>query len=68
MGQWFIDDAEYLRLWAWLARAPVEEEDARCPAPGRSDGCEYEVRTRSLSWADSWWPGRPHPTAGWLMP
>src|ERR687897_139762 len=38
MGQWFIDDAEYLRLWAWLARAPVEENDARCPAAGRVAG------------------------------
>jgi hypothetical protein len=28
---WFVDDSAYIRLWAWLARAPVENEDARCP-------------------------------------
>src|SRR6476661_6919019 len=31
MDPWFVDESEYIRLWAWLARAPAEGADARCP-------------------------------------
>ncbi|MBO0699525.1 MAG: hypothetical protein J2P46_14105 [Zavarzinella sp.] len=31
MDPWFVDDDAYIQLWAWLARAPVDGSDARCP-------------------------------------